>query len=176
MRNWKTSRRVVVVLSTSLFFLIVLVGIMAGKSRFTGPLFASAVNCMQAAGSSKCDDERAFAMKKDYLVLSLIVVVALGCSVVVGRYGLRSMGESNEQSLEHVARMEFKNVRKVPHDICVEPWGPAYTLLPEEELEVVAFGRDASPRFAQVTENEGSTQIWIEGADDFAVNKDGKQI
>ena len=73
------------------------------------------------------------------------------------------------------AKIEFWNSRKRPHVISVEPWGEDFTLLPEEKLEVVAWGNSENPHFTAV-ESEDGTQIYIDGAQEFAVNQDGKRI
>jgi len=43
------------------------------------------------------------------------------------------------------SKLGVRNSRKAPQVVAVEPWGNDYTLLPDEKLEVIAFGDSAVP-------------------------------
>ena len=62
-----------------------------------------------------------------------------------------------------------------PHVVCVEPWGEDYTLLPHEELTIIARGSHAVPWF-HLVESEGATQVYCEDTDDFEVLQGGRPI
>lgn len=67
------------------------------------------------------------------------------------------------------------NSRKAPHIVVVEPWANDYTLLPEEKLEVVAFGKDAMPSF-EVVEWDGTTQVYCDNTIDFKVLQGNREL
>jgi hypothetical protein len=73
------------------------------------------------------------------------------------------------------ASIELSNQRASPHVIAIEPWGEDFTLMPGEELEVVAFGGERIPWF-HVVEWDGATQVYCEGAVDFRVLQAGVQL
>ena len=66
------------------------------------------------------------------------------------------------------AKLGVWNARKAPHLVAVEPWGSDYTLLPDEKLEVIAFGKAAVPWF-NVVEWDGNTQVYCEDTTTFKV-------
>ncbi len=60
--------------------------------------------------------------------------------------------------------------------VAVEPWGNDYTLLPGEELEVVAESdTDEMPWFI-VAESNGDTAVWCEETDVFTVLQGGVEL
>jgi hypothetical protein len=59
------------------------------------------------------------------------------------------------------AKFSVCNQRKDPHEVHVEPWANDYTLMPGEELEIIAFGANTTPWF-QAIEWEGASQIYCE--------------
>lgn len=60
--------------------------------------------------------------------------------------------------------------------VYVEPWGEDYTLLPGEELEIVATGPNSPPWF-NVVEWDQATSVYIEGdCADFAVYQAGQRL
>jgi hypothetical protein len=75
----------------------------------------------------------------------------------------------------HVSKFGFKNRRGTPHVVAVEPWGNDYTLLANEELEIVAFGDKAVPWF-NVVEWEGTSQVYCEETNYFEVRQGGVQL
>jgi hypothetical protein len=66
------------------------------------------------------------------------------------------------------SKIVVRNSRANPQRVAVEPWANDYTLLPGEELVVIAFGDSAVPRF-HVVEWDGTTQIYCEESSDFKV-------
>jgi hypothetical protein len=73
------------------------------------------------------------------------------------------------------SKLGFRNARKVPHVVAVEPWGNDYTMLPEEELEIMAYGEAAMPWFS-VVEWDGCTQVYCEQTDDFRVLQGSREL
>jgi hypothetical protein len=69
----------------------------------------------------------------------------------------------------------FSNQRKKPQIIAIEPWAMDYTLLPGEELEVIAWGDEAVPRF-HVVEWDDTSQLYCEEAVDFRVVQNGLEL
>lgn len=67
------------------------------------------------------------------------------------------------------------NSRKAPQVVEVEPWANDYTLLPDETLEIVAFGEKAVPWF-NVVEWDGATQVYCEDTDDFKVIQGNREL
>lgn len=76
---------------------------------------------------------------------------------------------------QFTAKLGLSNFRAVPHEVHVEPWANDYTLMPEEELEVVAFGDTAEPSF-HVREWEGASQVYCENTVDFQVLQNGNKL
>jgi len=74
-----------------------------------------------------------------------------------------------------VSKLGICNSRKAPQIVAVEPWAYDYTLLPGEELEIVAFGKTAVPWF-NVVEWDGTTQVYCEETDDFNVMQGDRQL
>ncbi len=75
----------------------------------------------------------------------------------------------------HSAKIGVWNSRKTPQVIAVEPWANDYTLMPDEKLEIVAFGKTAVPWF-NVVERDGTTQVYCEDTDDFKVMQGHRQL
>lgn len=73
------------------------------------------------------------------------------------------------------ARFGVENKRKVYHEVHVEPWACDYTLMPEEKLEILAFGNDAIPWFEAV-EWDRASQIYCYNANDFKVVQNGIEL
>ena len=67
------------------------------------------------------------------------------------------------------------NSRKAPQVVAVEPWANDYTLLPDEKLEIVAFGEAAVPWF-NVVEWDGTTQVYCEDTVDFKVLQGDREL
>jgi hypothetical protein len=67
------------------------------------------------------------------------------------------------------------NSRKVPQVVIVEPWAFDFTVLPEEKLEIVAFGDTAVPWF-NVVEWDGVTQVYCEDTATFKVIKGDREL
>jgi len=66
------------------------------------------------------------------------------------------------------AKLEVSNFRKLPQIVVVEPWANDYTLLPGEELVIVAFDDRQVPWF-HVREWDGTTQVYVQVGADFKV-------
>jgi len=73
------------------------------------------------------------------------------------------------------SRIGISNSRKVPLVVAVEPWANDYTLLPGEELQVVAIGTDKSPWF-EVVEWDEACQVYCNDADSFRVTQNGVEL
>jgi hypothetical protein len=73
------------------------------------------------------------------------------------------------------SKLGVRNSRKAPQVVAVEPWGNDYTLLPDEELEVIAFGDSAVPWF-NVVEWDGATQVYCYGTVDFKVVQGDREL
>lgn len=73
------------------------------------------------------------------------------------------------------AKLGVWNSRKAPQIVAVEPWASDYTLLPDEKLEIMAFGEKAVPWF-NVVEWDGTTQVYCEDTDDFKVMQGERQL
>ena len=73
------------------------------------------------------------------------------------------------------SKIGFSNERKSPQVIAVEPWANDYTLLPGEQLEIIAFGRTAIPWF-NVVEWDGTSQVYCEETVDFRVLQKGIEL
>jgi len=67
------------------------------------------------------------------------------------------------------------NSRKAPQVVAVEPWADEYTLMPDEKLEIMAFGETAVPWF-NVVEWDGTTQVYCEDSVGFQVLQGDKQL
>jgi hypothetical protein len=74
-----------------------------------------------------------------------------------------------------ISKLGICNSRKAPQIVAVEPWANDYTLMPGEELQIVAFGKKAVPWF-NVVEWDGTTQIYCEETDDFKVMQHDRQL
>jgi hypothetical protein len=75
----------------------------------------------------------------------------------------------------HRSKLGISNRRDVPHVVAVEPWADDFTLLPGEELEVVALGEESVPWF-YVVEWNGASQVYCNEADDFEVLQGGVRL
>ena len=73
------------------------------------------------------------------------------------------------------AKLGLSNQRKRPQIVAVEPWANDYTLLPGEELEIVALGEGAMPWF-HVVEWDGTTQVYCEETAQFKVLQHGVEL
>ena len=67
------------------------------------------------------------------------------------------------------------NARKAPQVVAVEPWANDYTLLPDEKLAVIAFGKLRTPWF-NIVESDGTTQVYCEDADNFKVVQGEREL
>ena len=74
-----------------------------------------------------------------------------------------------------ITKLGVWNSRKAPQVVAVEPWANDYTLLPGEELEIVAFGKTAMPWF-NVVELDGTTQVYCEETSEFKVVSGGREL
>lgn len=83
------------------------------------------------------------------------------------------LGRSEADAL--ISRLGVRNSRSTPHMVIVEPWADDYTLLPGEELEVIAIGEEKVPYFYLV-ECEGASQVYCEDTRDFKVMQNGSQL
>ncbi len=73
------------------------------------------------------------------------------------------------------AKLGVSNSRGKPQVVAVEPWANDYTLLPGEELFVVAFGASAVPWF-HIVEWDGTTQVYCEDTADFKVLQGDREL
>jgi len=69
----------------------------------------------------------------------------------------------------------MSNSRTKPQIVAVEPWANDYTLLPGEELEIVAFGDVEMPWF-HVVEWDGASQVYCNETSDFKVFQKGVEL
>jgi hypothetical protein len=69
-------------------------------------------------------------------------------------------------SYRHSAKIGVMNSRKTLHTVYVEPWGDEYSLLPDAEMEIVAYSDEATPWF-NIVESEDATQVYCESTADF---------
>jgi hypothetical protein len=67
------------------------------------------------------------------------------------------------------------NSRREPLVVVVEPWANDYTLLPGEELVVVAFGERPTPWF-NVVEWNNTTQVYCEDTANFKVLQGDREL
>ena len=73
------------------------------------------------------------------------------------------------------ARLGVSNSRGQPQVIAVEPWADDFTLLPGEELVILAFGSAETP-WSHVVEWEGATQVYCEETSEFKVVQNGVEL
>src|SRR6516164_7309542 len=73
------------------------------------------------------------------------------------------------------SKLGIWNTRKATLVVVVEPWARDYTLLPEEKLEVMAFGDTSVPWF-NVVERDGTTEIYCEDTSDFKVVQGDREL
>lgn len=72
-------------------------------------------------------------------------------------------------------KIGISNSRSGPLVVVVEPWASYYTLLPGEELLILAFGNAAAPWF-NIVEWDDTTQVFCEDTADFKVMQVGKEL
>src|SRR5262249_54509773 len=70
-----------------------------------------------------------------------------------------SSGRRGDAVYPFTAKLGVSNSRSKPQVVAVEPWANDYTLLPGEELEIVAFG-DAELPWFHVVEWDGVSQVY----------------
>ena len=73
------------------------------------------------------------------------------------------------------AKLGVSNSGSKPRVVAVEPWANDYTLLPGEELEIVAFGNAQSPWF-YVVEWGWASQAYCNETADFKVVQNGVEL
>jgi hypothetical protein len=73
------------------------------------------------------------------------------------------------------SKLGVRNARKAPQLVAVEPWANDYTLLADEELEIVAFGDTETPWF-NVVEWDGVTQVYCEATVNFKVVQGDREL
>ena len=78
-------------------------------------------------------------------------------------------------SYQFSAKLGVWNARKAPQVVAVEPWANDYTLLPDEKLEIIAFGDTTVPWF-NVVEWDGTTQVYCENTVDFKVVQGDREL
>lgn len=75
----------------------------------------------------------------------------------------------------HSSKLGVSNARPTPQVVAVEPWANDYTLMPGEELVIVAFGDTAVPWF-HVVEWDGTSQVYCEDTVDFRVLQSDREL
>jgi hypothetical protein len=73
------------------------------------------------------------------------------------------------------SKLGLSNSCNAPRVVAVEPWADDLTLMPGEELEIVAFGDSAVPWF-DVVEWDGTSQVYCNDTDDFEVLQSGVRL
>jgi hypothetical protein len=77
------------------------------------------------------------------------------------------------------SKLAVHNMTDGPRVIWVEPWGGDFTLLPNEEIEIVANNTLALPWFSLI-EHQQCTQVYIQVPDvtstGYAVMQGGNQL
>jgi hypothetical protein len=73
------------------------------------------------------------------------------------------------------AKLGVWNSRSAPQLVAVEPWACDYTLMPNEKLEIMAYGKTAVPWF-NVVEWDGTTQVYCEDTDGFKVLQGDREL
>jgi hypothetical protein len=68
----------------------------------------------------------------------------------------------------HRAKLGVSNGRTFPRTVFVEPWAEDFTLLPGENLEVVAFSNAGWPWF-YIDERDDGILIYCNDTEDFKV-------
>jgi hypothetical protein len=69
------------------------------------------------------------------------------------------------------SKLGLSNRRDAPQVVAAEPWAEDFTLMPGEELEVIAYGSEAMPWF-HVVEWDGTSQVYCEACASFPFRKD----
>ncbi len=72
-------------------------------------------------------------------------------------------------------KLGVMNSGRKPRVVAVEPWANDYTLLPGEELEIIAFGESKLPSFYLVEWDE-SSQVYCNETSDFKVVQNGIEL
>jgi hypothetical protein len=75
----------------------------------------------------------------------------------------------------YCSKLEISNSRKSPQVVAVEPWGEDFTLLPGEELVILAFGELEMPWF-HVVEWDGTSQVYCEATSAFKVTQGSREL
>lgn len=86
-----------------------------------------------------------------------------------------SLRDEGLMTYRYSSSLEVRNARTLPHVIFVEPWGEDYTLLPGEEVEIVAFSDSTVAKFHLVEWDEMS-QVYCNEASSFQVLQAGSQL
>ncbi len=73
------------------------------------------------------------------------------------------------------SKLGLSNRRDAPQVVAVEPWAEDFTLMPGEELVVIAYGSEAVPWF-HIVEWNGTSQVYCEGSASFEVLQDGVRL
>lgn len=73
------------------------------------------------------------------------------------------------------AKLSVCNSRKAPQVVAVEPWANDCTLLPDEDLEIIAVGDSAAPWLNQA-EWDGMTQVNCKDTVDFKVVQGDREL
>lgn len=60
--------------------------------------------------------------------------------------------------------------------VYVEPWGEDYTLLPGEELEIIADSNAKEMPWFNVVESYGATSVYCENTSEYVVLQDGREL
>ena len=72
-------------------------------------------------------------------------------------------------------KLGISNSRTVPRIVAVEPWADDYTLLPGEELVVIAYGKNTVPWF-YIVEWDDTTQVYCQETADFKVMQGEREL
>jgi hypothetical protein len=73
------------------------------------------------------------------------------------------------------SKLGISNRRDAPQVVAVEPWAEDFTLMPGEELEIIAHGSEAMPWF-HVVEWDGTSQVYCEACASFEVLQGGVRL
>ena len=86
------------------------------------------------------------------------------------------MSEDHRTPAPFSAKITIPNAGKRPRVVWVEPYPDDYTLLPEEELEIVARDSSKVPSF-DIVEYEDATQVYPDQSEiDYDVTQNGIKI
>jgi hypothetical protein len=73
------------------------------------------------------------------------------------------------------AKIEVSNETKEPRIVWLEPWAEDYTLLPNEELQILAHSESEQPWF-HVVVGEKHTQVYLQTGDMAEVFQNGNPL